>query len=80
MAKFLLEKGANVDGGNRSSSLHYAAIFGRPEIARLLLENGANPELRDEEGKTPLEKARERHEEGHKQVARLLESPLTSTL
>uniref|UniRef100_A0AC34RA16 E3 ubiquitin-protein ligase n=1 Tax=Panagrolaimus sp. JU765 TaxID=591449 RepID=A0AC34RA16_9BILA len=77
MAKLLLEKGANIDGGNRSSSLHYAAIFGRPDIARLLLESGANPELRDEEGRTPLERARERHEDGHKQVARLLESPLT---
>lgn len=76
MAEFLLMKGANVDGGSRSSSLHYAAIFGRPDIAKLLIENGANPELRDEEGKTPLEKARERHEEGHKQVARLLEKPL----
>ena len=77
MAKFLLDQGANVDGGTRSSSLHYAAIFGRPEIAKLLLQHGANPELRDEEGKTPLEKARERHDDGHKQVARLLESPLT---
>uniref|UniRef100_A0A0M3JKI3 E3 ubiquitin-protein ligase HECTD1 (inferred by orthology to a human protein) n=1 Tax=Anisakis simplex TaxID=6269 RepID=A0A0M3JKI3_ANISI len=42
-----------------------------------LLRNGANPDLRDEEGKTALDKARERSEEGHQQVAAILESPST---
>lgn len=61
--------------GQRSSSLHYAACFGRPAIAKVLLRHGANPELRDEDGKTPLDKARERVDEGHREVAAILQSP-----
>jgi ankyrin repeat protein len=61
--------------GQRSSSLHYAACFGRPAIAKVLLRHGANPDLRDEDGKTPLDKARERIDEGHREVAAILQSP-----
>lgn len=61
--------------GQRSSSLHYAACFGRPAIAKVLLRHGANPDLRDEDGKTPLDKARERVDEGHREVAAILQSP-----
>lgn len=61
--------------GHRSSSLHYAACFGRPHIAKVLLRHGANPDLRDEDGKTPLDKARERMDEGHREVAAVLQSP-----
>ncbi|VVC42226.1 Hypothetical protein CINCED_3A002842 [Cinara cedri] len=75
MVEYLCSKGADVNKGLRSSSLHYAACFGRPSIAKILLKNGANPELRDEEGKTPLDKARERMDEGHREVAAILESP-----
>lgn len=66
--------------GQRSSSLHYAACFGRPAIAKVLLRHGANPELRDEDGKTPLDKARERVDEGHREVATILQSPGKFTL
>uniref|UniRef100_A0A0M3I707 E3 ubiquitin-protein ligase n=1 Tax=Ascaris lumbricoides TaxID=6252 RepID=A0A0M3I707_ASCLU len=45
------------------------------QVVKILLRNGANPDLRDEEGKTALDKARERSEEGHQQVAAILESP-----
>ena len=48
MVEFLCQKGADVNKGQRSSSLHYAACFGRPQIARVLLRFGANPDLRDE--------------------------------
>lgn len=75
MVEYLCSKGADVNKGLRSSSLHYAACFGRPSIAKILLKNGANTELRDEEGKTPLDKARERMDEGHREVAAILESP-----
>jgi ankyrin repeat protein len=40
-----------------------------------LLRYGANPELRDEDGKTPLDKARERGDEGHREVIQILQSP-----
>ena len=75
MVEFLCRKGADVNKGHRSSSLHYAACFGRPQIARVLLRFGANPDLRDEDGKTPLDKARERNDEGHREVANILQSP-----
>ena len=75
MVEYLCSKGADVNKGQRSSSLHYAACFGRPAIGKVLLRNGANPDLRDEDGKTPLDKARERNDEGHREVASLLQSP-----
>lgn len=40
-----------------------------------LLRHGANPDLRDEDGKTPLDKARERNDEGHREVIQILQSP-----
>lgn len=64
MVEYLCDKGADVNKGQRSSSLHYAACFGRPAIAKVLLKHGANPDLRDDDGKTPLEKARERNDRG----------------
>lgn len=72
MVEFLCERGADVNRGQRSSSLHYAACFGRPQVAKTLLRHGANPDLRDEDGKTPLDKARER---GHSEVVAILQSP-----
>jgi hypothetical protein len=45
-----------------------------------LLRNGADPELRDEDGKTPADKARERHDEGHREVLEILQSPSEKTL
>ncbi|KAI8422310.1 hypothetical protein MSG28_006187 [Choristoneura fumiferana] len=75
MVEFLCDKGADVNRGQRSSSLHYAACFGRPAIAKVLLRYGANADLRDEDGKTPLDKARERHDQGHREVAAILQCP-----
>jgi E3 ubiquitin-protein ligase HECTD1 len=31
--------------------------------------------VKDEDGKTPLDKARERNDEGHREVAAILQSP-----
>ncbi|CAB3409028.1 unnamed protein product [Caenorhabditis bovis] len=75
MVQYLCDKGVDVNKGHKSSSLHYAACFGRPDIVKLLLQRGANPDLRDEDGKTALDKARERSDEDHSQVAVILESP-----
>lgn len=75
MVEFLCERGGDVNKGQRSSSLHYAACFGRPEIAKVLLRHGANPDLRDEDGKTPLDKAHERNDQGHREVSAILQSP-----
>lgn len=43
-----------------------------------LLRHGANPDLRDEDGKTPMDKARERNDEGHREVVHILQSPGTN--
>ncbi|CAI5448918.1 unnamed protein product [Caenorhabditis angaria] len=75
MVQYLCDKGCDVNKGHKSSSLHYAACFGRPDIVKLLLKRGANPDLRDEDGKTALDKARERSDDDHNQVANILESP-----
>jgi len=44
-------------------------------VIQTLLRYGANPDLRDEDGKTPLDKARERGDEGHREVIQILQSP-----
>jgi ankyrin repeat protein len=44
----------NAECGERGSPLHAASYWGRLEVARLLLENGANVNLEDDNGKTPL--------------------------
>ncbi|GMR47420.1 hypothetical protein PMAYCL1PPCAC_17615 [Pristionchus mayeri] len=75
MVVYLCEKGADVNKGQKSSSLHYAASFGRPDVTKMLLSRGANPDLRDEDGKTALDKARERNEEDYIAVAAILETP-----
>lgn len=59
---------------DKGSSLHYAACFGRPGIAKVLLNHGANPDLRDEDG-TPLDKSRERIKERHREISSILQSP-----
>jgi len=35
--EFLCERGADVNRGLRSSSLHYAACFGRPQIVKVTM-------------------------------------------
>jgi ankyrin repeat protein len=39
--------------------MHSAAQSGRLELARLLLDRGANPSLRSDDGATPLDLAQE---------------------
>ena len=46
-------------------------------LVQTLLRYGANPDLRDEDSKTPLDKARERGDEGHREVIQILQSPGT---
>ena len=46
-----------------------------PCCLQLLLRHGANHELKDEDGRSPLEKAKERDDEWHKQVVDILEDP-----
>uniref|UniRef100_A0AAT9UPI9 Ankyrin repeat containing protein n=1 Tax=Apapanepox virus TaxID=3049969 RepID=A0AAT9UPI9_9POXV len=59
MISLLLNIGFDVNGKyyNSSSLLHLAVIFGKPETVKVLLEYGANPNITDKYGTTPLESA-----------------------
>ena len=60
IVRALVERGAdvNVDGGvMRATPLHMAARRGFVEIARTLLDSGADLEARDRRGETPLQRA-----------------------
>lgn len=57
MAKLLIERGANVNsiGGILTSTpIHWAARHGHSSMIALLVQNGANTEIRDGEGFTAL--------------------------
>ena len=56
-ARALLEYGADVsllDLENEAVALGWAAFFGRPEVAAVLLEAGSEPSQRNKHGLTPL--------------------------
>lgn len=70
--KELLREGADVNaqdmfGGN--TGLHWAARHGEAAMARLLIDNGANPNARNDEDETPLHWAAA---EGRKEIVVML--------
>ena len=58
MASDLIKGGAEIDAVdvNKDTALHYASQFKNPRLVELLLEAGANPNLKDKFGETPLVK------------------------
>ncbi|MCI4407481.1 MAG: ankyrin repeat domain-containing protein [Thermofilum sp.] len=54
-----------------STPLHYAAYNGHTDFVKLLLENGADPSIKDNSGKTAADLARER---GHIEIANMIEN------
>jgi cytohesin len=63
----------NIKGPNPNplgfTPLHYAAMYGRHEIAELLLERGADPNIQDNDGDTPLHLAAAN---GYSEIVKLL--------
>ena len=57
IAKFLIEKGADINTKSRDGStpLHSAAFLGRAEIAELLIQKGAEVNPENHRGETPLD-------------------------
>lgn len=56
LVDFILKNGIHPDDcpENGKTALYDAVIFDKPEIAAKLLAKGANPNIQDKEGKTPL--------------------------
>jgi len=54
-----IQNGSNVNETDNSGStaLHYAALFGRPNIAQLLINNNANTTIQNNAGYTALDLA-----------------------
>ena len=59
IAKFLIEKGADVNAKSRDGStpLHSAAFLGHTEIAELLIQKGADVNPKNYRSETPLDVA-----------------------
>jgi hypothetical protein len=72
VTRLLIERGADVNAVQTAGyrPLHQAAVAGREDLVRMLLNAGAEKTARCDRGKTPAEYARER---GHAAVAELLE-------
>ncbi|CAL9086339.1 unnamed protein product [Musa textilis] len=75
VAKILIELGANVNvyraGCHAGTPLHHAAKRGLEQTVHLLLSNGANPFIMNDDCHTALDLAREK---GHCNVVRAIES------
>ena len=73
----LIELGAQVDAPDNAgmTALHWSAWRGAAEPARLLLGSGADPTLKDQKGKIPLDYARE---SGNSELVTLLEMAMAN--
>lgn len=71
VARLLRARGADVNAGaGGNTALHAAAHFDRPELARWLIDAGADVNAKDYNGQTPLAISREK---GRAAVAAVLE-------
>lgn len=59
---FLVQNSSSLDKKTKegNTALHYCVIQNQPETLRLLLRSGANPDIENNNGKTPLNIAHER--------------------
>lgn len=72
IVKLLLSQGAlpnPMEDGRRTTLLHWVATEGKADMMKALLAGGADTELKDSDGKTPLDRALET---GQKEIVQLL--------
>ena len=73
IAANLLRAGADINAGDGAmTALHATALFDRPDMAGWLIERGARLDVKNSEGKTPLELAQEK---GHDRTAAAILAP-----
>jgi ankyrin repeat protein len=76
MLRTALDHGEAVDRVHRGyTALHWAIFYGRESVASYLLEHGADPNIPDRDGETPLmlcAAARAMDEAASERIARLL--------
>lgn len=72
VTRLLIERDADVNAAQTAGyrPLHQAAVTGREDLVRMLLDAGADKTARCDRGKTPADYARER---GHAAVAEMLD-------
>ena len=54
LAALLIDRGVNVNAQSKNGWVALHMAVQKPHIIRLLLENGANTEIKDQDGRTPL--------------------------
>jgi cytohesin len=70
VVRMLISAGAKIpDTPETDTALHVAARLGYTDMARVLLDNGVDPNITDERSRTPLHVA---VSEGHRDIAQLL--------
>ena len=76
LLQLLIERGADVNAGTgHNTALHAAAGYGRPEMVRYLLDQGAEFMATDYEGRTPLDVA---EDTGHQGIIDMLQAHMNS--
>jgi ankyrin repeat protein len=72
IVRALVEAGApvNARSGSGTTPLHTAAFLGDADVAELLLSRGGDPRIASNDGKTPIDLAREK---GHTELAERME-------
>ncbi len=71
IAELLLAHGSDVNGEAGTTPLQGAVMFGQAGMLKWLLAHGANPQVKDYEGKTPLERAVEK---GNAEIQEMLKA------
>ncbi len=64
VAKYLISKGAEIDAltSKRDTPLNRAIFWGHIEMVKILLENGADPTIRNDKGNNAFDIAKNRGE------------------
>ena len=76
MVDFLVQNSSSLDRQTREGNtpLHYCVIQNQSESMRLLLRSGANPAVENNNGKTPVDIAKERGHTLCEEMVRIKES------